>query len=425
MRSKMIIVVTAVVSLLLTPLMASADQVQEQLRLMGQRMAEMEDRLQATSVELETAKATVDQQQGLLSEAGLIDADDSGLRSGVGGFLSMVDISGVIAASYNHRLDDAENSGNLAGGNSLFRHPNADTFALDQFWLVMDKSVSEDSRAGFHVEYVTGQAGLAQGTNGDDEAYLYSAYVSYLTPRGTEINMGRLATPLGAEVVQANGNWNITQGNVFSLQPVTHTGVSFARSVSDSLDLTVGIVNEVYSDTAVSTSNDKAYYAQLAYAGDGYGLNVGVITGDDSGTSGSGAACTGSDCSVTVVDVVFTTDLSDKLSVWANFDWVNASGDDSASGEAIGIAVAGRMACTDSTGLAVRIEYVDSDADLQASGADSEVFSLTSTVDHSLTDSLTVRGELRWDRQLEDGGVQFAGGSDDQAVALAELLFAF
>jgi hypothetical protein len=416
MRSKMIIVVTAVVSLLLTPLMASADQVQEQLRLMGQRMAEMEDRLQATSVELETAKATVDQQQGLLSEAGLIDADDSGLRSGVGGFLSMVDISGVIAASYNHRLDDAENSGNLAGGNSLFRHPNADTFALDQFWLVMDKSVSEDSRAGFHVEYVTGQAGLAQGGNGDDEAYLYSAYVSYLTPRGTEINMGRLATPLGAEVVQANGNWNITQGNVFSLQPVTHTGVSFARSVSDSLDLTVGIVNGVYSDTAVSTTNDKAYYAQLAYAGDGYGLNVGVITGDDTDSCAGGA-----DCSTTVVDVVFTTDLSDRLSVWANFDWVNTKGSDTASGEAIGIAAAGRMACTDSTGLAVRIEYVDSDL----SGADSELFSLTSTVDHSLTDSLTVRGELRWDRQLEDGGVQFAGGSDDQAVALAELLFAF
>ena len=84
MRSKLIVIATVVASLVFAAQMAAADQVQEQLRLMELRMAEMEDRLQATSVELRSAKATVDEQQGLLTDAGLIDADDSGIRSGVG-----------------------------------------------------------------------------------------------------------------------------------------------------------------------------------------------------------------------------------------------------------------------------------------------------------------------------------------------------
>ena len=93
MRSKLIIVATVVASLVLASQMAAADQVQEQFRLMEQRMAEMEDRLQATSAELQTAKATVDEQQGLLSEAGLIEEDGDGIRSSVGNFLEQVDIS--------------------------------------------------------------------------------------------------------------------------------------------------------------------------------------------------------------------------------------------------------------------------------------------------------------------------------------------
>ena len=59
MRSNLITVVTAVASMVLVASMASADQVQEQFRLMEQRMAEMEDRLEATSDDLRTARATV------------------------------------------------------------------------------------------------------------------------------------------------------------------------------------------------------------------------------------------------------------------------------------------------------------------------------------------------------------------------------
>jgi opacity protein-like surface antigen len=102
----MITVVTAIASMLLVAQVAAADAVQDQLQLMEQRMAEMEDRLQATSDELQTAKATVNEQRSVLSTNGLIE--DEGLRSGVGSFFDMVDVSGVAAASYNHRLIKAD-----------------------------------------------------------------------------------------------------------------------------------------------------------------------------------------------------------------------------------------------------------------------------------------------------------------------------
>ena len=71
MRSKLTTVAAVIAGSFLVIPMAGATEVQEQLRLMEQRMAEMEDRLQATSEELDVAKSTVAEQQVVLSDAGL------------------------------------------------------------------------------------------------------------------------------------------------------------------------------------------------------------------------------------------------------------------------------------------------------------------------------------------------------------------
>ena len=84
----------------------------------------------------------------------------------------------------------------------------------------------------------------------------------------------------GAEVLQTNVNLNVTEGVVFQkLQPFTHTGVAMTTALSDSLTLVTGVVNEVYRDTNISVDRDKAGIAQIKFAGDGFGLNVGAIVG--------------------------------------------------------------------------------------------------------------------------------------------------
>lgn len=434
MRSNLITVVTAVASVVLVASVASADQVQEQFRLMEQRMAEMEDRLEATSDDLRTARATVDEQQSLLTDAGLVDASDQGLRSAVGSFFESVDVSGVAAASYNHRLIKSDDPN---GGNALFKNPNANTFQVDQIWLTLDKAPTEESRGGFHVEFATGASSQPQGStnNNDSTPYLYSGYVSYLAPvgNGLQVDLGRLGTVLGAEVVQTNGNFNITQGAVFSLQPVTYNGVSFATSLTDEISVTAGVVNDVYSDTGVSGDNNKAYFGQVSYGGDAFGLNVGGIIGDsDASVCVQGAFPGQNDCQVSIVDVVLTADPTDDLSVWANFDWVNVNGSDNGpDGNAFGIAGAGRLGITDTMGIASRIEYINTSSNLTGFADDSELLTVTGTLDKTLAEGLVTRVELRYDTFLDDNGTGFtlngdaAGTNDDQLVALWQMYYEF
>ena len=100
--------------------------------------------------------------------------------------------------------------------------------------------------------------------------YLYSGYVSYLAPvratafRSTSAGSG---TVLGAEVVQTNGNCNVTQGAVFGLQPVTYNGVSARRTSDHGRDQQSWPVSSTTSTATptVSADNDKAYFGQVSY----------------------------------------------------------------------------------------------------------------------------------------------------------------
>ena len=437
MRSTLITVITAVASTWLVTGVASADDVQEQIRLMEQRMAEMEDRLQATSDELRTARATVDEQQTKLSDAGLLDGDE-GLRSGAASFFDQVDISGVAAASFNYRLVESEIfnrnlvGGNNQGGTYATKNNNSNTFQVDQIWLTMDKAPTAESRAGFHAEFVTGADNWGSNVSNDSTPHLYAGYVSYLAPvgDGLQIDLGRFGTVLGAEVVQTNGNYFITQGAVFGLQPVTFSGVQVSTSITDEIGFTAGIVNDVYDDTMVSSDNDKAYFAQVSYGGDAFGLNVGFIYGEDNTTG----VCNGAGCDTSLVDVTLTADPMENLSLWVNYDWKHTNGQDTTvHGDAHGLSGAGRLALADDMGIATRLEYIWTEDSLAGASDDIELFTLTGTFDKTLAEGLVTRLELRWDTFIEGDGGAFAfnqrtdGGAtnNDQLVALWQIYYEF
>ena len=165
MRSKTITALASAATLSFASFGANA-ATDEQMRLLEQRVAEMEDRLQATSAQLQDEKKSNQEQRVLLEQAGLVDESEKGLRSKVGKFFDMVNVSGIAAGSYNYRFLD---SGDNDGGNSLpknsaaalnssyFTHKNADSFQLDQLWITLDKAPTEESRAGFHADIVYGE----------------------------------------------------------------------------------------------------------------------------------------------------------------------------------------------------------------------------------------------------------------------------
>jgi hypothetical protein len=144
----------------------------------------------------------------------------------------------------------------------------------------------------------------------------------------------------------------------------------------------------------------------------------------------------------TILDFVLTWDPTEKLSTWANVDWLksecNNCGPGQTSGDinGWGIAAAGRYALTDRLGLSSRVEYADLDG---VASEEFNVFGLTGTVDYLLTTNLTVRGEVRWDRSTggqneflksnnATRGVPGSGQTEsatDQVLVGAEVIYTF
>jgi Putative beta-barrel porin-2, OmpL-like. bbp2 len=443
MRSRSIIaIIGATTVLFVSPMAQSATD--EQIRLLEQRVAEMEDRLQATSSELQEEKKSNRAQREMLEEAGIVEEDDAGARSAVGKFFETVDVTTVTAASYNYRFidggdNDTSNGTSTQGAinDPFFTHKNGDSFQLDQLWITLDKAPTEESRAGFHADVVWGETAQQQALSGGsadggrDSGLLYTGYVSYLAPigNGVRFDAGKLATTLGAEVLQTNVNLNVTEGVVFQkLQPFTHTGVAATTALTDSLTLVAGVVNEVYRDTNLSVDRDKAGIAQLKYAGDGFGLNVGAIVGQDPTSPRCDSSET--DCNTSVFDVVATFAPSDSFTGWVNFDWVRYFGSDVTDADKFGIATAGRFGITDDTGIGGRFEYLTQERTALSAGsfsADQEYITATGTIDHALTEGLVVRAELRYDRELDKDARAFisSSGDRDSLAGIAQMYYAF
>jgi len=318
-------------------------------------------------------------------------------------------------------------------------HGNSNSFQVDEVWFEISNDATPESRGGFQIDVLMGHTADVlcdhnQGGGDDDKSdqstrddfsdvCLYTANVSYLAPitdAGIEITAGRFATAIGAERPGAPYNFNITRGLVWNMQPINHTGVKMASHYENGLDWMVGISNtsgyEGASNFAQNTDLDdsKVFLWRLGYQfSDTTALAVSGLWGGDCALGGA------STCSELgrnrdkqgVVDVVLDWNPSDRLSTWVDIIYIWTENEQRAGGpEALGLAIAGRYAITDATGFAVRGEYVrswDDYLEIPSSGGsfsdDQDVWSVTGTVDHQLTDHLSLKAEVAYQ----------AGASDD------------
>ncbi len=128
-------------------------------------------------------------------------------------------------------------------------------FQLNMVNLVLDKSVSADSRAGYRVSAAFGrQMDVINGSEplsplhnrpGWDQ-YLLEAYFSYLTPvgKGLQVDVGKFVTPMGAEVVPTKDNWNYTRGILYDYAiPLYHYGIRAKYTFSPKVSLTGFVLN--------------------------------------------------------------------------------------------------------------------------------------------------------------------------------------
>jgi hypothetical protein len=464
------------------PALAVAEDgdVQSRLTEMRSRMQQMEDKLQAASDQLDTANQRVEAQSQLIEKSGL--ANTRGASSGLPGFLGEITIGGWVQASYLYNLNDPNDSdhidglngddlvvvrdddgnitdvffeagdGGLGGTNQgvdgLFYPytPDHNSFSFDQVWLELERPIDEEHRAGFRFDMtygktaaqIGGPSNRGDGIRDDTALYVFAGYVQYLAPIGDGLTfkMGKFGTPIGNEYAQAIYNWNITHSSVFNLlQPLDHIGITAEYAFGDTgFDALVGGVNGFLPDDP-DRNDAKSVLGHVGWENDSVSIGLNGIYGAE-GTGHDGAEGG-------VLDAVINITATDRLAFWINGDyrWSDSGPEDWEDAQAWGVAAAGRFGITERTGIALRGEYVSDinrfffnedfggDAFGQVTGMD--VWGVTLTLQHLLTDHLQIRGEVRYDNVNKDSGEndEFFEDSEefenDQIVIGADVIYNF
>jgi hypothetical protein len=406
----------------------------------------MQELVQGLQQKVEAQDEQIEHQGKLLQDAQrVVRSDEQGSLSGLASFLDSIEVDGAAIASYNINLNNGDNgndnvefgspdSPGANQGESGFvvpYHPDDNTFQVDQIWLGLGKPATEESRGGFRFDIFYGTMASVYGTgifddDGDESSrrmardstsdyVIDQAYVEYVAPiANINLRMGKFATPLGAESNRQWENFNITHGNVDQMQPVNHLGLIGSLPIGDMVELGAGIVNSGGSlISAPDDSYEKSYLATAKVGGDRANVRATFVYGSEPNIS----------LGKPVGDQVGLADLtawfnpSDNLSLWANYDYLFNEG---TGYYANGIAVAGRLGIQD-FGIALRGEYINEhaatgDRTLLIADIDNNarIWSGTGTLDYALTDHLTVKSELRWDRVDGKGSAgdccEFNGG---------------
>lgn len=436
-------------------------------------LAEMRELMKGLKEKVEAQEEQLEHQGKLLEESQEVvrrQQQEQESLSGLAEFWNAIDVNMSVAGSYAYNFNnpDLGTPGAQAfpgasanqGSSGLFYpfHGDHNSFQVDQVYFDIGKEATDESRAGFMFTLLYGNtaAFLGQGSpagarlgTGDSTSdyYIHQAYVNYLAPigEGVDIRFGKFATLIGAEVADTTQNFNITNGNVYNLfQPIDHLGVLASTSIGP-ISLAAGVVNEgALGNSSPDINKEKSYLGQIGFSTDTVGAGVTVLYGAEGGAFGA-APFGDNGQRVGTVDFLGTFS-SDAFEAWVNADYVWVEG---AEASGWGVAVAGRVPITDAFSAAVRAEYARDKGNFFGfpgvtagipgpavffNDNNSEVYGVTGTLAYEIVENLTIRGEIRWDRVVENMpfGLEISefltdtvSGSEDQVVGLAQVVYAF
>jgi len=293
---------------------------------------------------------------------------------------------------------------------------NAFSLALAE--LAVAKVPTASSRVGGRIDLDFGTTADIVGATepADDEVYKHvqQAYVSWLATDALTLDFGKFVTPIGAEVIESQDNWNYSRSILFGFAiPFYHTGLRASYAVSERLSLSGFVVNG-WNNT-FETNSDKTVAAQaIVTPSDRLTLVGNVIAGNEDDFDGDGE-----EDLLWLFDTTVSYALSERLTLMGNFDYGQA--DDliatDESGSWWGIAAYVRYQARPNWALAGRIEHVDdSDGGFMTIGQTAQ--SLTATSDHTIANDLSARIEFRFDTVEEDFFVDDEGGPTQNQPSL-------
>ncbi|MEE2664238.1 MAG: outer membrane beta-barrel protein [Myxococcota bacterium] len=380
----------------------AANDIDDEMKQMRELVLQLQDQVQNQQVEIE-------EQSEVLRDAGL---EDRSSASRLSSFLESTDFSGTVAASYFYNTNNPLIPNTLggktgAGGNNAVSnpfHPDHNSIQLDEVWLSMSRSASDESPVGFGIDLVYGALGSINGysddmgvlAGGGNGFWLNQGYIEYMPMSGWTLTAGKFATHIGYEVAGAGNNANVTRGFTYNLlQPISQIGAKLEGDIGG-ISLMLGVVNG-FGENQPDFDTNKDLIWQAGWANDT--LTV-LFNGEWGEIGGTG------DNSLLTLDGVVEFAPTDEIVTWLNVTWqqVELMGTDSSD---IGINIGGRLGLGDRMGVAARFEWGSFEdrvvVGTPPTSGDLDLWSITGTFDYLLVEGLTMRTELQYTAADADG----------------------
>lgn len=307
------------------------------------------------------------------------------------GFLQNLQISGAVDGYATWNANSPAN-----GTNALYNfNTSADSFDLNLAELKVVKPVEKPGDLGFTLELGYGQAidtmQSADPTAGDTGLRNFvQLYATCKVPIGSGLTLdfGKFSTPVGAEVIETQSDWNYSRSLLFALAiPYNHTGLRASYSFTKAVSAYAMIVNG-WNDVS-DNNRGKSFGAGVSWTPNSqWSLAENVITGPEQANDNRHYR--------KVTDTVLTWSVTAKLSLMGNYDF----GNDHVSGVAMrwqGAAAYLRYQFTPRFAVTPRVEWY-TDPQGFTTGTAQQLREVTITPEYKVNGHMLVRLEYRADR---------------------------
>jgi len=299
-------------------------------------------------------------------------------------------ITGSVDAYYRYNFANAKDP---ATGEQLTNNYTSFTNSQNSFELGMASIRADHSfgKASATVDLGFGRRAEEFAYGDADHSTLFAvkqAYLSYAVSDKVKFTIGKWATHIGYELLDAYLNRNYSMDYMFSYGPFSHTGLKADIGVGGKSAFMVGIANttDIVSTSAsrkfaiaqfsTATSNDKlkAYINYQGSYGGSYGL--------------------------TQFDLVLIGTVTDKFSIGYNGTVQSVNPEKSSSNSWWGSALYFNIDPTSNFGITLRGEYFDNKKGVVAAPA-SSIFNLTLSPNIKVG-NLTIIPELRFENAKDE-----------------------
>lgn len=347
-------------------------------------------------------------------------------------FLKGVEVHGFVDTSYIFNFETPEAPNARMNSLRVF-DTEANGFMLNLTEINIEKPASKESPVGFRIDLdygddaeVFGAAGLGSTA---DEFDLQQAYIQVYLPwdipfmNDLNVKAGKYVTLHGAEVIESVDNWNSSRSFLFGYAiPFTHTGVRASFRPFSDHDTTayIGVVNGW--DNVTDNNKGKTVEAQIATnLSEDFFLSIADVFGPEQAGSSSNYR--------NVLDVVAVYDVTDRLTLMANYDFGyeddGAGIDDNAWWS--GVAVYAMYELFDWWAIAGRGEYFrDRDGVRTGTGfTDVKLWETTLTNEFRIYENLIARLEYRFDNANKNVFRKNSSMDDYQNSITGEIILGF